>query len=54
MSECVSPTVNPEILSQKMCAQMASPLKLSMKKFYENCSALGLLYFKHPGKQKEI
>jgi len=33
MSECVSLTVKPEILSQKMRAQMASLLKLSMKKF---------------------
>jgi len=53
MSECVSRAVNPEILSQKMRAQMASLLKLSMKKFYENCSSLGLLYFKYLGNRRK-
>jgi hypothetical protein len=37
-----------------MHAQMASLLKLAMKKFYNNCSALVLLYFTCRGKQKKI
>jgi len=32
---------------------MASLLKLSMKKFYENCSSLGLLYFKSLGNRRK-
>jgi hypothetical protein len=53
MSESVSRTVNPESLSQKLRAQIASILKLSMKKFYDNCSASCLLCIKYPGNRKK-